>query len=218
MSFYDGISIASVFDGVELSDIVKLLRDHDIYVGQLIVNEREYLYYFIGDCNVLQQVAIRDEGTQRFHQEQNQLAKLPTSLLLFILKTCHPGVIDIMRTTHHFQQDLLRDLKKYDLQGLICERGWNTDDPTFIDSTSVATTLHVHHKDVISNALQFDFHQYLQERLQHPTFSDGIYVHEEYNLVTTPILQWLCREHIKDNTIPSRLTCADCLYHLQFPQ
>ncbi|KAK0190503.1 hypothetical protein F5146DRAFT_1000522 [Armillaria mellea] len=151
LSFYDGISIASVFDGVELSDIVKLLRDHDIYVGQSIVNEREYLYYFIGNCNVLQQVAVRDEGTQRFHQEQNQFAKLPTSLLLFILKTRHP---DIMRTTRHFRQDLLRELKKYDLQGLIRERGWNTDDPTFIDGTSVATTLHVHHKDVISNALQ----------------------------------------------------------------
>ncbi|KAK0189596.1 hypothetical protein F5146DRAFT_1051591 [Armillaria mellea] len=155
-----------------------------------------------------------------------------------------------MRTTRHFRQDLLRELKKYDLQGLIRERGWNTDDPTFIDGTSVATTLHVHHKYVISNALQSvcpgeiipselvresrqtiymfcsllhddllkDFHRYLQERLQHPTFSDGIYVHEEYNLVTTPILQWLCREHIKDNTIPSRLTRADCLYHLQFPQ
>ncbi|KAK0190287.1 hypothetical protein F5146DRAFT_1000343 [Armillaria mellea] len=115
MSFYDGVSIASVFDGVELSDIVKLLRDHDIYVGQSIVNEREYLYYFIGNCNVLQKVAVRDEGTQRCHQEQNQFAKLPTSLLLFILKTRHSGMIDIMRTPRHFRQDLLRELKKYDL-------------------------------------------------------------------------------------------------------
>ncbi|KAK0188511.1 hypothetical protein F5146DRAFT_1002592 [Armillaria mellea] len=47
MSLYDGILIASVFDEVEMRDIVKLLQDYDISVGQSIVNEREYFYYFI---------------------------------------------------------------------------------------------------------------------------------------------------------------------------
>ncbi|KAK0184703.1 hypothetical protein F5146DRAFT_1006418 [Armillaria mellea] len=47
MSLYDGVSITSVFNGVEMRDIVKLLQDYDISVRQSIVNEREYFYYFI---------------------------------------------------------------------------------------------------------------------------------------------------------------------------
>ncbi|KAK0183562.1 hypothetical protein F5146DRAFT_968740, partial [Armillaria mellea] len=247
MSFYDGVSIASLFDGVGMCDIVKLLQDHDIFVGQSIRNEREYLYYFIGNCNVEQQTAIRNDGTWRFHHVEQLCVKLSISLLVFILKIHHP---DITIMTLHSRRQLLRELNNYDLEALVRDRGWNTDDPTFVDGTSVAATLRTHHKDVLLDALRFvyppgfissellretrmtiymfcsllhgdalgKFHQYLQRKLQPPTFSDGIYVHEEYNLVTTPVLQWLCHEYHKDIALPSPLTCIECFHYLQLAQ
>ncbi|KAK0190418.1 hypothetical protein F5146DRAFT_1120969, partial [Armillaria mellea] len=151
MSFYDGRSIASIFDVIEMRDIVKLLRDHDIYVEESIINNREYLYYFIGNCNVVQQNAIRDDGAWRFHRMQDLCAKLSTSLLLFVLRTCSP---DVVLATYHSRKELLSQLNDFDLLNLIRERGWNTDHPTFIDATFVATTVHVHHKEAIVDTLR----------------------------------------------------------------
>ncbi|KAK0188899.1 hypothetical protein F5146DRAFT_684467 [Armillaria mellea] len=137
-------------------------------------------------------------------------------------------VLDVAITTLHSRRQLLRELN-YDLEALVRDRGWNTDNPTFVDGTSVITTLRIHHKDVLLDALRLvcppgfissellretrmtiymfcsliqedalqKFHQYLQRKLQPPAFSDGIYVHEEYNLVTTPVLQWLCHKYSK---------------------
>ncbi|KAK0494250.1 hypothetical protein EDD18DRAFT_1107278 [Armillaria luteobubalina] len=197
MSFHDGTPVGSVFDRMEMKDI--------IYVGESIMNQREYLYYFIGNCNITQQNTIRNEAIWRIHNLEQLCAKLPRSLLLFSLRMHHP---DISTATHHSRYELLRQLNEYNLPMLIQHRRWNTSEPIFVDGTSVAATVQVHHKDVIVDALQ----------AQRPTFPDGVLVHEEYNLITTSVLQWLCREYDTDMSVPSRLTRADCLYHLQFPQ
>ncbi|KAK0195889.1 hypothetical protein F5146DRAFT_1118497 [Armillaria mellea] len=147
MSFYDGVSIASVFDGAEMSDIVKLLRDHDIYMGQSIMNEREYLYYFIRNCNVAQQTAIRNDGRWRFHHVEQlcQIVDIVAGLIT---------VLDVAITTLHSRRQLLKELNNYDLEALVRDRGWNTDNPIFVDGTSVTTTLRIHHKDVLLDALR----------------------------------------------------------------
>ncbi|KAK0476294.1 hypothetical protein IW261DRAFT_1566970 [Armillaria novae-zelandiae] len=87
MSFHNGISVGSVFDGIEVDAIVKLLRDHEIPVGPSIADKCKYLYYLIGNCNAIEQNAVRDAATSRFYGWEQPFNQLLTSLLLYIIKT-----------------------------------------------------------------------------------------------------------------------------------
>ncbi|KAK0222292.1 hypothetical protein IW262DRAFT_1296858 [Armillaria fumosa] len=198
MSFHDGTLVASVFDGVKLEDIITLLKNHGIYVGPSIQTKRDYLYYFIGNCNIVQQDAIRNAATWQFHEIEGLCATLSTSLLLYVWKTHHP---DMSKGNQYSREEILRDLDGYDLEMVIHNQGWDVLEPTFIDGTSVTATAHLHHKSAIVDTLRLLFREHLDEQLHPPTFKDGILVREEYNYVTTPILQWLCRQYSRDITV-----------------
>ena len=74
--------------------------------------------------------------------------------LLSMLLTSLIAILDVLTTTHYSRRELLRELNNYNVETLIRARRWDTNDPTFVDGTSVATTLYVHHKDVILDALR----------------------------------------------------------------
>ncbi|KAK0187613.1 hypothetical protein F5146DRAFT_1226030, partial [Armillaria mellea] len=219
MSFYDGILIASVLDGVDTKDIIKLLKDHEIWVGPSIINNREYLYYFIGNCNDTQQDAFRTDAVRQLHGVDQLRKTLLTSLLAYIVGSCqhHSSVV-----THYTREQLLNRLDGAALESIIRDRQWYTSNPTFIDGSSVKDTLRLHRKDGIIEALRSvsptailpadllreskdtifrfcslldadtlsDFRQHLHQQLQPVTFSDGTLVSKAYEFVTTPILQW----------------------------
>ncbi|KAK0506108.1 hypothetical protein EDD18DRAFT_1455480 [Armillaria luteobubalina] len=202
MSFHDGTSVGSIFDEVDTSDIVNLLEGHNIHVGPSIHEKREYLYYFIGNCNVAQQEALRNEGISRYRQTEQLCAKLCTPLLLCLLKTNHP---DVSMPRQPSRYDLLKELKKYDLAAFFRDSGWDNLDPIFVDGSSVAAMIRPHRKEVIVDALRSvcptesissdllrenratismfcsllhgdafqNFRDYLQDDLQPPTFPDG---------------------------------------------
>ncbi|KAK0497288.1 hypothetical protein EDD18DRAFT_1384057 [Armillaria luteobubalina] len=86
MSFHDGVPMASILDGIDLKSIVMVLEDHQIFVGPSILNNREYLYYFIGNCNDIRQDAVRNDIVRRFHRVDQVCLKLSMSLCI----TGHP--------------------------------------------------------------------------------------------------------------------------------
>ncbi|KAK0485296.1 hypothetical protein EDD18DRAFT_1428519 [Armillaria luteobubalina] len=69
------------------------------------------------------------------------------------------------------------------------------------------------HGDAFQN-----FRDYLQDDLQPPTFPDGVLVKDEYDVITTPILRWLCEEFGGDTSTLCRRTREGYLRHLQNPQ
>ncbi|KAK0222111.1 hypothetical protein IW262DRAFT_1552687 [Armillaria fumosa] len=216
MSFYDGVPIGTVFDDVEMEDILMLLRDHEIHVGLSITNKRDYLYYFIGNCNVDDQNSIRNDAYLRFHGVQRAFNKLSTTLLFYIVKSQHPGIAfsRISIGTRYTREELLEHLDEHDLYNLIHNRGLDTLEPKFVDGTSVDASLRFHHKDVIVDSLRLC----LRDHVQPPTFADGVLLEEEYKLVTTPVLQWLCRRYNNNFNMPPRLTRDRCLRYLQLSE
>ncbi|KAK0233681.1 hypothetical protein IW262DRAFT_1331906 [Armillaria fumosa] len=62
------------------------------------------------------------------------------------------------------------------------------------------------------------FRQCLRDHVQPPTFADGVLLEEEYKLVTTPVLQWLCRRYNNNFNMPPRLTRDRCLRYLQLSE
>ncbi|KAK0496760.1 hypothetical protein EDD18DRAFT_1163818, partial [Armillaria luteobubalina] len=151
MSFHDGVPMASILDDIDLKSIIMVSKDHRIFVGPSIVNNREYLYCFIGNCNDIQQDAFRNDIVQRFHRVNHVCLKLSTSLLAYILKIWRH---DASMETHYTRQELLSHLDMVDLEKIIREREWNTGNPRFIDGSSVEATVRGHHKDGIVEALR----------------------------------------------------------------
>ncbi|KAK0495185.1 hypothetical protein EDD18DRAFT_1332575 [Armillaria luteobubalina] len=85
--------LQSVYNAVNYSkDPLMEGKGHNIHVGPSIQDKREYLYYFIGNCNVAQQEALRNEGISRYRQTEQLCTKLCTPLLILLLKTNHPDV------------------------------------------------------------------------------------------------------------------------------
>ncbi|KAK0502283.1 hypothetical protein EDD18DRAFT_1140077 [Armillaria luteobubalina] len=113
MSFHDGVPMASILDDIDLKSIVMVLKDHRIFVGPSIVNNREYLYYFIGNCNDIQQDAFRNYIIRRFHGVNHVCLKSSTSLLPYILKIRRH---DASMETHYTRQELLSHLDMVDLK------------------------------------------------------------------------------------------------------
>ncbi|KAK0488231.1 hypothetical protein EDD18DRAFT_1110380 [Armillaria luteobubalina] len=232
MSFHDGVSIASIFDGVNVKGLITLLTDHEIFVGPSILSNHEYLYYVIGNCNNVQQDAIRHDAIDRFHGVSYVSARLLTFVLAYIWKMqCHDSSV----TTHYTWKELLSRLHDTDLKNITRDRGWDTSDPRFIDGTAIEPILRDHQKAGIveafrsasgldifpydllrekkstlyqfcslldRNALQ-DFRGRLEEQVRPLVFSNGSSISNEYQLIATPVLEWSCRHYCQDRHVNS---------------
>ncbi|KAK0465755.1 hypothetical protein IW261DRAFT_1574833 [Armillaria novae-zelandiae] len=91
---------------------IPTLSNHNIFVGLSIVNNQEYLYYFIGDCDNAQQDTFYNNAILRFHQVEDVCVTLPTSLLAYMVKNT-----SVER--HYTQKELLSHLNALDVEMLI---------------------------------------------------------------------------------------------------
>ncbi|KAK0475850.1 hypothetical protein IW261DRAFT_1444537, partial [Armillaria novae-zelandiae] len=151
MSFHDGVPIGSILDEIDVQNIITLLNRHEISVGPSIANNREYLYYFIGNCNDVLKDAFRHEVIRCFHGIEHLCLKLPMLLLLYMVKTQDH---DASVGNHYTRKELWNRLDNFYLENVIRNHALDTLDPKFVDGSSVGGTLREHHKDVIVDALR----------------------------------------------------------------